>query len=210
MCISTQNGILYADSAGQNIVGLPQNGVKMNQITQDNSGLLLAAFIKENDLTVRQVSKAIGCSEATLNRILVTRSLPSDEMIKQIGIMIELGFLAYSKLSNAQKERISESIGTVGGGILGFGSITAVVSSLGVSGLSAAGITSGLAVLGTMVSGGMAAGIVVVAALPIATGAAGYAIIKGVKYLANEWKLNVTDIDEHWETIIIPKDNVQS
>ena len=182
----------------------------MNQITQDNSGLLLTAFIKENDLTVRQVSKAIGCSEATLNRILATRSLPSDEMIKQIGIMIELGFVAYSKLSNAQKERISESIGTLGGGILGFGSITAVVSSLGVSGLSAAGITSGLAALGTMVSGGMAAGIVVVAALPIVTGAAGYAIIKGVKYLANEWKLNVTDFDEHWETIIIPTDNVQS
>ena len=61
-----------------------------------------------------------------------------------------------------------------------------------------------------MVSGGMAAGIVVVAALPIVTGAAGYAIIKGVKYLANEWKLNVTDFDEHWETIIIPTDNVQS
>ena len=182
----------------------------MNQITQDNSGLLLTAFIKENDLTVRQVSKAIGCSEATLNRILATRSLPSDEMIKQIGIMIELGFVAYSKLSNAQKERISESIGTLGGGILGFGSITAVVSSLGFSGLSAAGITSGLATLGAVVSGGMAAGIMVAAAIPIAAGATGYAIIKGVKYLASEWQLNVTDIDNHWETVIASKDNDQS
>jgi hypothetical protein len=182
----------------------------MNQLTPDNSRLLLAAFIEENDLNVRQVSKAIGCSESTLVRILAARSLPSDEMIKQIGIMIELGFVSYSKLSNAQKERISESIGTLGGGILGFGSITAVVSSLGFSGLSAAGITSGLAALGTVVSGGMAAGIIVAAAIPIAAGAAGYAIIKGVKYLANEWQLNVTDIDEHWETVIIPNDNAQS
>ncbi|MBN2044423.1 MAG: hypothetical protein JW757_05325 [Anaerolineales bacterium] len=183
----------------------------MNQLTQDNSRFLLAAFIEENDLNVRQVSKAIGCSEATLIRILAVRSLPSDEMIKQIGIMIELGFVSYSKLSNSQKERISESIGTVGGGILGFGSITAAVSSLGaVSGLSAAGITSGLGALGAVVSGGMAAGIMVAAAIPIAAGAAGYAIIKGVKYFASEWQLNVTDIDEHWEIVIIPKDNPQS
>ena len=182
----------------------------MNQLTQDNSRILLAAFIEENELTVRQVAKAIGCTEATLNRILAAHSLPSDEMMKQIGILIELGFVSYSKLSNAQKERISESIGTVGGGMLGFGSITAVVGSLGVSGLSAAGISSGLATLGAVVSGGMATGIMVAAAIPIATGAAGYAIIKGVKYLANEWQLNVTDIDEHWETIIIPKDNAQS
>lgn len=183
----------------------------LNQLTQDNSRILLAAFIEENDLTVRQVSKAIGCSEETLFRILAARSLPSDEMIKQIGIMIELGFVSYSNLLKAQKEHISESIGAVGGGILGFGSITAAVSSLGaVSGLSAAGITSGLSALGAVVSGGMVAGIMVAAAIPIAAGAAGYAIIKGVKYLASEWQLNVTDIDEHWETIIVPKDNAQS
>ena len=172
----------------------------MDQFTRDNSRLLLAAFIEENELNVRQVAKVIGCSEATLLRILAARSLPSDEMIKQIGILIELGFISYSKLSNTQKEHISEAIGTVGGGILGFGSITAAVSSLGViGGLSAAGITSGLATLGTVVSGGMAAGVMVAAAIPIAAGGTGYAIIKGVKYLANEWQLNVTELDELWE-----------
>jgi hypothetical protein len=179
----------------------------MNQFTRDNSRVFLAAFIEENDLNVRQVSKAIGCSEATLIRILAARSLPSDEMIKQIGIVIELGFDSYSKLSNAQKEHISESIGTIGAGILGFGSITAAISSLGtVSGLSATGITSGLAALGNVVRGGMAAGVIVAAAIPIAAGAAGYAIIKGVKHLANEWQLNVTDIDERWEILNLPED----
>jgi len=54
----------------------------MNQFSRDNSRLLLAAFIEENDLNVRQVAKVIGCSEATLVRILAARSLPSDEMMK--------------------------------------------------------------------------------------------------------------------------------
>ena len=179
----------------------------MNQLTRDNCSLLLATFIEENNLNVRLIAKAIGCSEATLIRILATNSLSSDEMIKQIGIMIELGFVSYSKLSNAQKEHISETIGTVGGGILGFGSISAAISTLGiVSGLSATGITSGLAALGAVVSGGMAAGIMVAAAIPIAAGATGYAIIKGVKYLANEWQLNITEFDERWEIPIVPKD----
>ena len=180
----------------------------MNQLKRDNCGLLLAKFIKENDLDVRRVAKAIGCSAATLNRILTFRSLPSDEMMKQAGIIIELGFVSYSKLSSTQKEHISEAIGTVGGGILGFGSISAAISSLGaVSGLSAAGIASGLSTLGAIIGGGMVAGVVVVAALPIAAGATGYGIIKGVKYLANEWQLNVTEFDERWE-ISIPTEDV--
>lgn len=172
----------------------------MDQLTGDNCRLILASFIEENELNVRRIANAIGCSESTLIRILADRSLPSDEMIKQIGIMIELGFVTYSKLSKTQKEHLSETIGTVGGGILGFGSITAAISSLGVvSGLSATGITSGLAALGTVLSGGMVTGVIVASAIPIAAGAAGYAIIKGVKYLANEWQLNVVKFDERWE-----------
>jgi len=179
----------------------------MNQLTRDNCRLILAEFIEENEPKNRRVAKAIGCSEATLIRILAARSFPSDEMIKQIGIMIELGFVSYSKLSGTQKEHISETIGTIGGGILGFGSITAAISSLGVvSGLSATGITSGLAALGTVVSGGMVKGVMVAAAIPIAAGATGYAMIKGVKYLANEWQLNVVEYNERWETPIVPED----
>ena len=179
----------------------------MNQITRDNCRLLLATFIEENSLNIRRIAKAIGCSEATLDRILDARSLPSDEMMKQVGIMIELGFDSYLKLSNAQKEHISEAIGTAGGGILGLGSITAAISSLGaIGGLSAAGITSGLATLGAVVSGGMVAGVMIVASIPVAAGAAGYAIIKSVKHLANEWQLNVIELDEHWECPIVPED----
>lgn len=179
----------------------------MNQFTRDNCGLILARFIEENNLDGRRVAKVIGCSEATLTRILSARSLPSDEMMKQVGIIIELGFVSYSKLSKAQKEHISEAIGTVGGGILGFGSISAAISTLGtVSGLSAAGIATGLSTLGAVIGGGMVAGIIVAAAIPIVAGATGYGIIKGVKYLADEWQLNVTELDERWEITIAPED----
>jgi hypothetical protein len=179
----------------------------MNQFTRDNCRLLLARFIEENDLDVRRVAKVIGCSEATLIRILATRSLPSDEMMKQVGILIELGFVSYSKLSNTQKEHISEAIGTVGGGILGFGSISAAISTLGtVSGLSAAGIATGLSTLGAVIGGGMVAGVIVAAAIPIVASATGYGIIKGVKYLADEWQLNVKELNERWEITIASED----
>ncbi|CDS47972.1 hypothetical protein [Polaromonas sp. CG9_12] len=52
-----------------------------------------------------------------------------------------------------------------------------------VAGLGAAGITSGLAAVGSLVGGGMAAGLVVTAAAPIAVGALGYGLYKGIKKL---------------------------
>lgn len=107
---------------------------------------------------------------SSIERITNNRSYPSDEMIKQCGILFSIGYEGYKKLSKSDKEKISEGIGTVGGGVLGFGSITAVVSSLGYAGLSAAGITSGLAAAGGLVGGGMALGITAIAAIPVAAG----------------------------------------
>lgn len=65
----------------------------------------------------------------------------------------------------------------VGSGVGAAGSLAAL-SALGVPGLSAAGITSGLAAAGSLVGGGMLAGIGVLA-VPIAVlGIGGYAIAK--------------------------------
>ena len=78
---------------------------------------------------------------------------------------------------NDSKRTIKESAipevlaGALGAGIGGVGSFTALYA-LGVVGLSAAGITSGLAAAGAVVGGGMVAGIFVLAA-PIAALAAG-------------------------------------
>jgi hypothetical protein len=165
----------------------------------ENCRLFLAAFIEKNKIITRKVAKVIGCSEPTLNRILVRKTLPSDEMIRQSGIMMELGYKSYSKLSKADKEKISEAIGTLGGGSLGFASITAVISSLGISGLSAAGIASGLATLGAVVSGGMVAGVLITATIPIAAGVVGYGLIKGIKKIVENSKLNIENYDPFWE-----------
>lgn len=172
----------------------------MDNVNRDNFRVLLAHFMNEISITSREVAAAIGCSEMTVRRLLDGRSLPSDEMLKQGGIMFDVDFDWYRKLSKAEKEKLSEAIGSVGGGVLGFGSITAAVSASGsVAGLSAAGISSGLASLGALVGGGMAAGIAVAATIPILAGAAGYGLIKGVKYIFREMRLNDKDRDPDWE-----------
>lgn len=172
----------------------------MNALTRNNFRSLLAAFIEKAGIRPRKIAGAIGCSEATLSRLLSGEMLPSDEMLRQGAIMMEMGFRRYSKLSRAEREKLSAALGTIGGGTLGFASITATVSTLGtVTGLSATGISSGLAALGTAVGGGMAAGVAVAAAIPVAAGGAGYGIIKGIKALIRRHKLNKKESNSVWE-----------
>jgi len=123
-------------------------------MNRQNFAPIVKAFLEKNALSVRKTARAIGCSEPTLNRLLEQKTFPSDEMLRQAGTMIEIGFSRFSKLSRAEKEKISEIIGTGGGGAVGFASITATVGVVG-GGLSAAGISSGLATLGGLVLGGM-------------------------------------------------------
>lgn len=174
----------------------------MNEIKEENISNFLAVFIEQNNLEIREVAKEINCSTATLERIIAQKTFPTSNMIKQIGIMISIGFEPYKKLSNAEKEKISENIGALGGGILGFGTITSAVGAAGsVAGLSAAGISSGLAAIGATVGGGMAVGIATVAIIPIAVGGIGYAIVKGVKSLISNNKLKNEELEPNWEYI---------
>jgi plasmid maintenance system antidote protein VapI len=168
----------------------------MQEITRKNLRILLSGFMEKNNVMPRRVAKAIGCGEATIIRLLMGTSWPSDEMIKQVGMMIELGFDRYSKLTTRDKERLSDAIGTVAGGTIGFSAIYAAVSALGLSGVSAAGITSGLAALGSMIGGGMIAGVLVSAAFPI-----GGIIIgrKLAKHWASEKELNDAEFNPQWE-----------
>src|SRR6266480_3134024 len=114
----------------------------MNSLTRETFPLLFNEFKKTNNLQSRQIGQAIGCSKATVDRLMASETLPSDEMLKQGGVLMELGIKRYSKLTASERENLSEAIGTVGGGAVGFGSITAAVGSLGsVAGLSGAGIS---------------------------------------------------------------------
>ena len=168
-------------------------------ITRENFRALLVAFMEKNDLSVKKVAKAITCSIATLNRLILGKTLPSNEMLKQVGTMFGLGFERFSKLTNDDKENISEAIGAVGGGILGFGTITGAISSLGVSGVSAVGISTGLAALGGLVGGGMVTGVSVAAVIPIGVGAIGYGIVKAVKVYWENHQIDQEGYDPFWE-----------
>jgi hypothetical protein len=64
--------------------------------------------------------------------------------------------------------RIATFVGAVGGSVASVGAVAAT----GTAGLSAAGITSGLATVGATVGGGMAAGVAVTAAAPAVVAAA--------------------------------------
>lgn len=180
----------------------------MNQMNSENFSALLAAFLERNFLSVRRVASALNCSEATLARLLAQKTWPTQEMLRQSAVLIEIGFERYCKLSKAEREKISQALGTVGGGSVGFASVTAVVSALGsVGGLSAAGITSGLAAMGSIVGGGMMAGVALAAAMPMAAAGAGYGIVCAAKRFASQRRLNQEDLDTRWE--IIPPETAQ-
>ena len=166
-------------------------------ITVENCRILLANFMEKDEVSAPKISKVFGCSYATTARILAGITLPTVDFMKQSGILMELGFKVYSKLSESDKENISKNIGAIGGGILGFGGITAAVSASGVvAGLGITGITSGLAAVGF---GGMMGGLMTVAAVPALAALGGYGIVKGVKHMMEEKDLNTDKIDEKWE-----------
>jgi hypothetical protein len=170
----------------------------MNEFNRESFSEFLTTFLQENSLQPRRFAAAVGCSEATIDRLLKNRTLPSIEMVKQAKLMFHLGFESYSKLSKAQKKKISDMVGSVGGGAVGVASIPFLISSAGaVSGLSAAGITSGLAAIG----GTMLGGVMVAAALPVAVGIAGIATAHGITSISTNQNLKKIEIDERWEIL---------
>jgi hypothetical protein len=75
--------------------------------------------------------------------------------------------------------RTAGRVGTAAGALAGSAGSIAAVSALGVPGLSAAGISSGLATIGATVGGGMAVGTMCVVAAPAAIAAIlGYALYR--------------------------------
>lgn len=80
-------------------------------------------------------------------------------------------------MEEEQKATVAAGAGATAGGTGAVGAVAA----LGVPGLGATGITSGLAAVGSVVGGGMGAGLLVTAAAPLAVGAAAYGLYKWLK-----------------------------
>lgn len=79
------------------------------------------------------------------------------------------------------KKETEATVAGAAGGVAGAAGAVGAVSALGTAGLSAAGITSGLATVGSIVGGGMAAGVVITATAPLAAAAAAYGLYKWLK-----------------------------
>ena len=103
-----------------------------------------------------------------------------DALVPVQRVINEAGKALNDKTMTIDDSEISEVLRAAGGMAVGGGISFAALFYGGVTGLSAAGITSGLAAAGGIVGGGMAAGVLVLAA-PVAVlgaGAAIYAIIR--------------------------------
>ena len=61
-------------------------------INAENCRVLLAAYMEKDEISVSKISKSIGCSTPTVNRILAGETLPTIDFIKQVGILVELGY----------------------------------------------------------------------------------------------------------------------
>lgn len=175
----------------------------MTNLDLENFPMILSEFITQNNLSTRHIASAITCSEPTINRLLQGETFPTDTMLQQTTLLMQLGYYRYFALSTTERETISAAMGAVGGGVVGISSVTTVVAASGsVAGLSAAGMTSGLAAMGAVIGGGMAAGIIVAATIPLACVGAGYGLIQLTKHFVSEQKLNNEELDPTWE---IPK-----
>ncbi|MCV6637290.1 hypothetical protein [Candidatus Albibeggiatoa sp. nov. NOAA] len=170
------------------------------ELNRHNCRHFLSRFLQDNELDVNDVALVLGCSKHTLLRILADKTKPSDEFLKQTGLLLEIGFEKYKMLSDAEKADYSEAIGSISGGAIGFSAITTAIATSGsVAGLSAAGISSGLAAIGSVIGGGMVAGVTVLAAAPIALGLVGYGVASAIKSYYEQEDLENETIDEKWE-----------
>ena len=81
-----------------------------------------------------------------------------------------------AEFANDIPEIIGAATGVGAGGAIGF----ATLYHAGITGLSASGITSGLAAAGSLIGGGMVAGIAVIATPAVVLGIAGYACLSHI------------------------------
>jgi len=105
----------------------------------------------------------------------------TDEQLESLKIEAASEIVAIVQQMAKDYPGVNEGLGTVIGTTAGAGFSFTALTLLGVKGLSAAGITSGLATAGGVVGGGMVAGIGVLAAPIAIAGVIGYAYAKKKK-----------------------------
>lgn len=149
-------------------------------INNDNLIELIEKFKLKNNINNLDLAYILENQVSHIEKILKNPQEANDEFLKQFAILFQIGIKNYKKLSKSDREKISEKIGAVAISGISLGSIATIISSVGITGLSGAGIMSGLATIGGIIGGGSVIGITMVAAIPIAAGALGYFGVKGI------------------------------
>ena len=104
-----------------------------------------------------------------------------DSLQQVVNVINEAAAATNDKTRTIRESAIPEVLsGALGAGIGGIGSFAAL-DGLGTVGLSAAGITSGLAAAGSIVGGGMVAGVFVLAAPAVVLAAGGVGVAAHLK-----------------------------
>jgi ribosome-binding protein aMBF1 (putative translation factor) len=182
----------------------PEQKEEMEEkITKENCGKKMKFIREVTGISRRDLAKVLGMSESTIGRLETGKTKPTEGFMNKLRALVVIGYAKYSKMSKKEKEKLSEYIGLSGGVVAGVGGAIGAVSASGVvAGLSASGITSGLAALG----GGMVGGMMVIATIPMAVGAAGFGLVKGVKAICAANRLNCKEVDGNYEIVPMTED----
>ncbi|MGV0751411.1 hypothetical protein [Empedobacter brevis] len=157
-------------------------------INKENLPNHIDEFKNQNKIDNYKLAYILDSKVSYIEDILNSSEKVSDEFLKQFAILYQIGVKDYQKLSKSDKEKISEKIGAITMSGISIGSIATVISGLGITGLSGAGIMSGLAAIGAFVGGGSMIGITIVATAPIIAGTIGYFGIKKVNQIIKKQK----------------------
>ena len=157
----------------------------MNKILVQELALYLREFLTKHSLNSKEFAKSIGISCQELNEILTEERLPTEAEYAEILIAMTIieakGWHYWLSMSSEKKSELAAKFVATGGSTMTIGAIIALISACGFPGLSAAGITSGLATIGALVGGSMVAGIAVCSTAPLVVGGVLYAACKSGK-----------------------------
>lgn len=159
-------------------------------VNKQNIINLIEDFKEKNKIDNSKLALIIGHKTSYIEKILLAPENADDEFLKQFAILSQYGIGKYEKLTKSEKEKISEKIGAITMTGISLGSIATIVSGLGISGLSGAGIMSGLATIGGIVGGGALVGISIIATTPILAGTIGYFGVRKINSVRKKKKNN--------------------
>ncbi len=166
----------------------------MKKFCNEELAINLNKFLTKHSLDAKEFAKSVGISSQELNEIITQSRLATEKEYAEIMIAMTIieakGWGFWQSMSGEKKSELAAKFVAAGGSTMTIGGMIALISAMGVPGLSAAGIASGLAAIGALVGGGMVAGIAVCSAAPLVVGGVLYEIRKSgkksISYIKNK------------------------